>query len=100
MKQLSIVVLKWCFYGGVSLHRLCVPSVFGVRAGFDADASHVFPHGVLATITLIEGVAGDGGARACTGCEVGLPLCSLAVATLSGVESAPTLLERKLWGRA
>ena len=66
--QLSAVVLKgWCFYVEVSLPRLCVPSVFGVRAGFDVDASQVFPHGVLATITLTEGVAAVRGARGCAG---------------------------------
>ena len=66
--QLSAVVLKgWCFYVEVSLRRLCVPSVFAVRAGFDVDASQVFPHGVLATITLTEGVAAVRGATDCAG---------------------------------
>ena len=51
----------------VSLRRLCVPSVFAVRAGFDVDASQVFPHGVLATITLMEGVAAVRGATDCAG---------------------------------
>ena len=34
--------------------------VFGVRAGFDVDTSHVFPQGVLTTVTLAGGVAGVG----------------------------------------
>ena len=46
---------------GVSLYRLNVPSAFGGRAGFDVDARHVFPQGVLAAITLGGGRAGDGG---------------------------------------
>ena len=91
--QGSAVVLKgWCFYVEVSLRRLCVLSVFGVRAGFDVDASQAFLHGVLATITLMEGVAAVRGARDCAGYELGLPLCSLCVATPSRVEFAPTLL--------
>ena len=75
--------------------RLHVPSVFGVRTGFDVDASHVFPQGLLATITLIGGVVDAGGARACAGCEAGLPLCSRSVGAMSGVGSAPQLLEGK-----
>ena len=69
-----------------------MPNVFSARAGFDVNASHLFPYGVLATITLIEGVAGVVGAKACTECEVGLPFCSVA---LSGVGSAPKWLEQK-----
>lgn len=49
-----------------------MPSVFGVRAGFDVDANHIFPRGVLDTVTLIECVAGMGGAREPpAGCEAG-----------------------------
>ena len=65
MKQLSIVVLKGCFYVGVSLCRRHVPSVFGVKAEFYVDDSHIFPEGVLATVTLIGGVTAVGGTRAC-----------------------------------
>ena len=68
----------------------CLPSVSGVRTGFHADTSHIFSQGVLATITLIRGVTGAVGARDCARCEVGLPLCSVAVTTLSGVGSAPS----------
>ena len=39
-----------------SLCRLHVLNVFGVRPGYDMDTSHVFPHGVLVTITFIVGV--------------------------------------------
>ena len=69
-----------------------MPSAFNGRAGFDVDASHIFPQGVLAAVTLVGPVAGDGGAKVCAGCEVGL-LCSLAVTTLSGAGFAPKLLE-------
>ena len=74
--------LKGCSYVGISLCRLCVPSVSDGGAGFDVDASHVFPQSVLAAITLVGGVADDWGARVCAGCKAGLPLCSVAVATL------------------
>ena len=73
------MVLKGYSYVGASLCRLCLPSAFGGRAGFDVDTSCIFPQGVLTTVTLVGGVAGDGGARACARCEAGLPLCSVAV---------------------
>lgn len=41
------------FYVGISLCTLLVPSVFGVKAGFDVDVSYIFLQGVLATIALI-----------------------------------------------
>ena len=68
--------------------------VFGGRAGF---ASHVFPQCVLAAITLVGGVAGDGGARAGarTPAGAGLHLCSAAIISLSGLGSDPKLLEQK-----
>ena len=53
-----------CFYLGASLGRLRVPSVFVVRAGFDVDASHIFPQ--CCTLYLIRSVAGVGRAKACT----------------------------------
>ena len=59
---------------GTSLCTLCVIIVLDVRAGFDVDTSHVFPQSVLATITLIGGVVGVGGSKACAGCEAGLSL--------------------------
>lgn len=71
-------------------------SIFGVRAGFDVDTSHIFPQAVLSTITLIGDVVGVRRAKAHAGCQAGLPLCSVAVTALSLVRSAPQLLERKL----
>lgn len=57
----------------------------------DTDASHVFPQVVLAIITLRRGCVG--GSKAYVGCEMGLPLCSVAVATLSERHSYPQSLE-------
>lgn len=42
-ETVSIVVLKKYLYVRVSLYRLQMSSVFGVRAGFDMDASQIFP---------------------------------------------------------
>ena len=53
---------------------------------------------MLVVITSEGGGAGGGEARAGTGCEAGLPFCSLAVTTLLGAESDPKLLEKKPWG--
>ena len=83
------MVLKGRFYVGVSLNRLCVPSVFVV------DTSHIFPQGVLVTISLVGRVAGVEGTRVCAGCEAELPLWSLAISALSRAGSAPKLLEQK-----
>ena len=48
------------------------------------DASHIFPQGVLVSITFVGGGARDWGVRAGARCEVGLPLCSVAITTYSG----------------
>ena len=53
---------------------------------------------VLAAITLVGARAGDGVARAGTGCEEGLPFCSVAVTALSGAWSDPKLLKQKPCG--
>ena len=52
------MILKRCFHVGPSPYRLYVLNVFSARAKFDLDTSYTFPYSVLATITLIEGVAG------------------------------------------
>ena len=96
MKELPIAFLKGYSYVGTFVYRLCVPNAFGGIAGFDMDASHIFPQGVLAAITLIGGGAGAREPRASSGCEAGLPCCSMAITTLLGVGSDPTLLEQKL----
>ena len=50
------MALKGCFDVGVSLRRLCESNIFGARAVFGIDASHVFPQSVLSVIPLIGGV--------------------------------------------
>ena len=77
------------------MYRLCVPSAFGGRAGFDMDKSHVFPQGMLAAITFVWSGAEDGLDRAGMGYETGLPLCSVAITALSKVGSDTKLLEQK-----
>ena len=95
MKQLSIVTLKSCSYVRVSLCRLHMPNALGVRNGFDVDTSHIFPHHVLVTITLVGSVACYRGSRICAGCEAGFPFCSVAVITLLVAGSSPKLLKWK-----
>ena len=52
-------------------YRLHVSNIFGVRAGFGVDDSHIFPQSVLAIIPLIRGVIGVVVTRPCTECEAG-----------------------------
>ena len=52
------------------------------------DARHIFLQCVLAIIPLTGYVIGDGEFKACAGCKVRLPPCSMAVAALSGKGSA------------
>lgn len=52
---------------GASLYKLCVPSAFGGKAGFDMDAKCIFPRGVLAVTALVQGVTGDGGRQVWAG---------------------------------
>ena len=87
-----MVVLSGCFHVGAFLCRLCVSNVFDARGGFDVDASHVFPQGVLATIIWIGGVVCVRGSHCAEG-DAGFPLCSVAVAALSGAGSVLKLLE-------
>ena len=57
---------------GASLCRLCESSIFGVRAGFGVDASHVFPQSVLPLSPLIRSMIGVVVSRACTGFWAGI----------------------------
>lgn len=43
----------------MSLYRVHGPSAFGGRAELGGDASHTFPHGVLAAITPVGGKMGQ-----------------------------------------
>lgn len=47
-----------------------MPNTFCGTAAIDVYASPDFPQGVLATIILVVGVAGDGRAKAGAGCGV------------------------------
>lgn len=69
--------------------------VSGARVGFDMGSNHFFPQHVLATINLTDGEAVVGGSKACTGCQVGFPFCSVAVTTLSEAGFPSQLLEQK-----
>ena len=57
------------------------------------DTCHTFPQVVLVFVPLIGGVFGVVVTRACTGCWVGPPFCSVVVTALLGAGSAPHLLE-------
>ena len=76
------MVLKGCFQRGSIMCTLWESSIFGVRAGFGMDVSHVFPQSVLAVIPLLGGVIGV--YRACAECEAVLPLFSMAITALLG----------------
>ena len=54
------------------------------------DASHVFPQGVLAMVLLIGDVIGVGVSGACAILRC---ICSVVVTVLSGIATAPHLLE-------
>ena len=72
----------------------CVSSVFGARVGFDMGSNHFFPQHVLAiNLTVQEAVVG--GSKACMECQVGYPLCSVAVTTLPGAGFPSQFLEQK-----
>lgn len=57
-----------------------------VKASFGMDANHEFPQSVLAVgvIPLLRDVVGIVVSKACVGCEMGLPLCSVASITCRG----------------
>ena len=56
-----------------------VLNAFGGRAACDLDKNHIFPWGVLATITMVGDGARDAWTRAGAGCEVGHTLFSVAI---------------------
>lgn len=80
---------------GVSLYRLHVPDTFGRGAGFDMEASHIFPQGVLEIVTLVGVGTGHRGARGRTGSEAILPLYSVTVTALPGMGSDTKFLKQK-----
>lgn len=58
-------------------------------------ASYIFPQGVLVALSLVGAVLVMEELEP-EQSEIGLPLCSVAITTLSGVGSIPKLLERKI----
>lgn len=80
---------------GVSLCSLLVSSGFVGRAESEVSTGYIFPQGVLAVTTLVAGRARDGGDRARARCELAFLLCSMAIATLSGVGPGIKVLEQK-----
>ena len=62
-------------------------------AGFEVDASHIFPWDVLAVIMFVGHWSGNG--EAVTKYEVERPLYSVATTALSWGGSEPKLLEQK-----
>lgn len=68
------MVLKKGLDVGTSLYSLSVPSVFGGKARFDVNTSHIFSKN-----TLVEGGPGGRESGAGSRFEQGLPLCSVAI---------------------
>ena len=64
--------------------QACVPNAAGVRADSGMDSRHAFPQGMPADSTLAGHVVGALVPRGCTGCCVGPPLRSTAVAAPTG----------------
>ena len=94
-----MAVLKGGPYVWTSWYSLFVSSGFGGKARFDMNTSHMFPQGVLASITIGGEGAGDSGPRAGSRCEEGLPLCSVTVTTLLGVSQVSSCWNRSPKGR-
>lgn len=73
-----------------SLDRVClcgsvtIDSMYPVPLTGELDLTwtQVHPQCVLLAITLVEGVARDGGSRSRAGCETGIPFCSVAFLAL------------------
>lgn len=84
--------LEGLFYVGVALCSLCESSIFSMRVVFSMDASHILPQCVLDVIPLIWGVIVAVVTRACTGCWVGSPFCSVVVTALLGAGLLPSCL--------
>lgn len=72
------------------LCRLCESIIFGVKAVFDIDASHIFHQSVL--VNLIVGVVGVVVPEAVIDVRQICVLCSVAFVALSRMSSAYQLL--------
>ena len=73
-----------------------MPVVLVRELDFDMNPSHIFPQGVLVTITSLGGRAMERVVRTRGRSEPRLPLYSVAVPTLSGVGLRSKLLKQKL----
>ena len=73
------------------LCRLCVFCVFGARAGFSADASHILPQDMLAVMSFVQGMIGVGGPKTCAQCARGIPPCSVASLSCQGQSCSPVV---------
>lgn len=80
----------------IFIQTVCAQCFCGID-GFDMDASHIFPQDMLPAVTLAVYGPGDGKARADSGGEAGLTLCSVAITSLLGEGSDPKFLEQKPW---
>lgn len=76
---------------GVLVYSLCVPRVFGGRAGYEVSTAHVFPQCVPAVIILIGGGARDGGTRGRARGKQSLHLYAMSYNTLRGQDRVPKL---------
>jgi len=64
--------------------KVTIDSMYPVPLTGELDLTwtQVHPQCVLLAITLVEGVARDGGSRSRAGCETGIPFCSVAFLAL------------------
>ena len=73
--------------------------MFSVRAGFDVDTSHTFPQSGKITITLMGGMVGAEGPKACSLCEEGLPLVLWLLLSYKGLDLLPRYCRRSSNGQ-
>ena len=90
VRQLPVSVLKGCSSVGEPLCRLCETSTFRGRADFDVDDCHIFPQGMLTTISIVVSDTGDGLARAGIQYEAGLSLCSVTISPEPNLGLSPS----------
>lgn len=81
----------------VLMKSVCQVAVWESWIG--VSSSPIFSHNILASITLVVGVAKGDISRARTKCEAGLPLFSVTITALSGWESGLMLLDRSPEGQ-
>ena len=82
------MVLKGCFYVGLSLCRPCESDILGVWAAFGMGARHIFPQHLLVIIPLTCSVIGVIVSRTWALWWAGPLLFSEAITALLGAGSA------------